>query len=139
MSAAVSILVRRLSHTPFGFRPKAYIQRVLALLGINSGSFEFTFVDNERILQINQDYLQHDYATDIITFNLGTRDAIMADVYISIEQAQIQAQDLGHSLVDELKTLIIHGILHLLDYQDDSELERERMFAKQSEVFELAR
>ncbi len=135
----IEISVARRSQVPLTFRPTLYARKILKVLGITQGKFEFTFVDNATLTEMNRAYLEHDYDTDIITFSLGDGDELMGDLYISVEQAQIQARDQGQSLENELKTLMIHGILHLLGYDDQTDAQRKIMFERQSAILELAR
>ncbi len=137
-SCVVPVIINNLTESPFGFKPLLFARKILDLCGITTGSFEFTFVSNSRLVELNQQFLGRDYETDIITFNLGTPDLVEGDVYISMDQAKINADHLGHSLVFELKTLIVHGILHVLDYTDYTEAERGVMFAKQDALLALA-
>ena len=136
MPATININLE--TECPVVFDMKKFIKKILTLLKIKTGDFSFTFVQNAQIVQINQQFLKRDYATDIISFNLGTVEDIEGDVYISVEQAAINATGLGHGLDLEIKTLLVHGILHLLDYQDYTEEERSAMFAEQDRLLALA-
>lgn len=136
---AFSIQISKQCDFFFNFKPKLYAQKILGLLDVTSGEFEFNFVDDAAIVDLNQRYLQGDYSTDIITFNLGSTEHILGDVYICVDQARRQAQELGHSLTDELKTLIVHGILHLLGHEDYTDDQRKKMHAYQDELIEKAK
>ncbi len=122
---------------PVFFAITPFVRRVLKALMIQSGTFEFTFVDNPSLVKLNHTYLNRTYETDIISFNLGTPQAIEGDVYISIDQATLNAAEWGHSLDFEVKTLLIHGILHLLEYHDYTEEEKQVMFAEQNRLLDL--
>jgi probable rRNA maturation factor len=115
-----------------------YIDRILNLKSIKSGFFEFSFVTNEDIIKINKQYLKRSYSTDVISFNLGDNDNIVGDIYISFEQAKINADDFNNSFENEIKLLIIHGILHLLDYRDYTKEEKAIMNKEQNRLLELA-
>lgn len=134
---AIKIHINLETECPVSFVLKPFIQKVLKILQIKQGEFSFTFVTNPEIIDINKQFLHRDYATDIISFNLGTIEAIEGDIYISVEQAAINARSLGHPLDLEIKTLLVHGILHLLDYQDYTEEERQIMFAEQDRILAL--
>ena len=88
--------------------------------------------------KINQQYLNRDYDTDIISFNLGSAEAPEGDIYISCEQARENVEDLDHGYEDEIKHLIIHGILHLLGYQDYTKEDKKNMLKEQQRLFDLA-
>jgi probable rRNA maturation factor len=116
------------------FDVEHFIRRVLTFIAMPHGSFEFTFVNNDKILEINRTFLQHDYETDIITFNLGTTDDIVGDVYISVDEASKNATEYGQTLDDEIRLLIVHGILHLLGYDDGTDEDRLIMEAEQVRI-----
>ncbi|MFC1751919.1 rRNA maturation RNase YbeY [Thermoproteota archaeon] len=122
-----------------GFSVKAFVQKILDLKHIKSGSFSFTFIKDEEIKQLNHNYLGKDYATDILSFNLAEKDkAVIGDVYISVEQARVNAREFNNNFKNEIKLLLIHGILHLLEYRDYNEKERKVMFNEQQRLLELA-
>ncbi|UCH65059.1 MAG: rRNA maturation RNase YbeY [Ignavibacterium sp.] len=82
-------------------------------------SLFINFIDNASIQKINKEYLNHNYSTDIITFNYsGSNVAFDGEIFISIDDAQLNAKKYKISLSKELKRLIIHGILHLKGYDD---------------------
>jgi probable rRNA maturation factor len=130
----ITIQVNHCSEIPLPCRPHHWIKKALGILEIHSGMFEFTFVDNAQIIQINKDYLKRDYATDIISFNLGSPQNIVGDIYISLEKVQENAGLQNHSFKKELVTVLVHGILHLLDYQDYTEEEKAHMHQKQDQI-----
>jgi probable rRNA maturation factor len=134
MTKSLSIIVSHYdAYTPC-FDIEDFIKRALAFIKITHGSFEFTLVNNDKILEINRTFLQHDYETDIITFNLGTTEDIVGDVYISVDEASKNATEYGQSLDDEIRLLIIHGILHLLGYDDGHDEDRFIMEAEQDRI-----
>ena len=100
--------------------------------------FNIIIVDNEYIHQLNKTYRGVDRPTDVISFALEDNGAcetefgrILGDIYISIDQARIQAKEYGHSLKRELAFLSIHGFLHLLGYDHMTEEEEKEMFGRQ--------
>ena len=133
------IFINHISNYALPFSAKDYATEICKLKQISNGRFEFTFCDNTQIIEINKKYLNRTYATDIISFNLGNQDNLDADIYISIEQAIENCKELDHNVEDELKTLIIHGILHTLDYKDYTQEEKDVMFTEQDRLFELAK
>ena len=84
------------------------------------GSLNIIFCSDEHLLGINRDYLQHDYYTDIITFDLSpsSKSPLEAELYISIDRVKENASILGQPFYRELHRVIFHGLLHLLGYKD---------------------
>ena len=77
------------------------------------GEVGYLFCDDEKILQVNREFLQHDYYTDIITFDYCEGNVINGDIVISLDTVRSNAQMLGKGYEEELHRVIIHGILHL--------------------------
>ncbi|RAP34793.1 rRNA maturation RNase YbeY [Candidatus Marinamargulisbacteria bacterium SCGC AG-439-L15] len=119
------------------FNPTSFIKKVLKLKNITTGTFEFAFVSPEQIQSLNKAYLNKDEPTDIISFNLGTPNNIIGDVYICIEKAKENAKYYNSTLEKELRLLLVHGILHLLDYKDYTEKEKQIMRAEESRLLTL--
>jgi len=95
----------------------------------------FIFCDDAYLLQINQEYLQHDTYTDIITFdNSEKKGQIESDIFISIERVRENAQNLQIDFEQELRRVLIHGVLHLLGYKDKSKEQAQEMRAKEDEA-----
>ena len=93
------------------------------------GDLTYIFTSDEYILKINQQYLQHDYYTDIITFDYSENDIISGDLFISLETVQSNAEKYNNPFLEELHRVIIHGILHLLGFNDKTEKENLQMRA----------
>ncbi len=93
---------------------------------------DFVICDDAYLLNINKEYLQHDYYTDIITFPLN-EDPIESNVFISIDRVKENAQLYKVNHEDELHRVIIHGVLHLIGYDDKSEDDKNKMRAKEDE------
>lgn len=97
----------------------------------------YVFCTDAYLLTINQDFLQHDYFTDIITFGLSEPKApIEGEVYISIDRVRDNAQNLGESFQRELHRVIFHGALHLCGYKDKTKAEEKLMRQKEEEYLE---
>jgi len=96
------------------------------------------FVNSDEILKMNQEFLNHDYVTDIITFE-DTLDQpdFLGEIYICLDQCKNQCQEYQHNFDQELFTLIIHGILHLIGYDDLHEENKKKMFAEQDRIYQL--
>ncbi len=109
-----------------------------------------TFVTNKTIQGMNKDYRQKDYATDVLSFameevgdgeieleiKMSSEYRVLGDIIISIEKAHEQAEEYGHSFERELTFLAIHGFLHLLGYDHETEEDEQEMFTKQMMILE---
>ena len=105
----------------------AWVKRVAASYGRKVGDVAYIFCDDEEILRVNRQYLQHDYYTDIITFDYDEDDVISGDLFISLDTVRTNAEQLGLPYEQELNRVIIHGILHLCGINDKGPGEREIM------------
>ncbi|HJV44626.1 MAG TPA: rRNA maturation RNase YbeY [Bacillota bacterium] len=94
-----------------------------------------TFVDNDRIQEINCEFRDLDKPTDVLSFPLEEEDAL-GDIIISIPRAREQAEDYGHSFEREMGFLAVHGFLHLLGYDHHTESEEKEMFGKQEQILQ---
>ena len=91
------------------------------------GDIAYIFCNDEKILEVNRQYLQHDYYTDIITFDYDEDDVISGDLFISLDTVRTNAEQVGATYEEELHRVIIHGILHLCGINDKGPGEREIM------------
>ena len=96
------------------------------------GEINYIFCDDEYLLKKNQDFLNHDTLTDIITFDYSEENKLSADIFISIERVKENALIFAVPFEKELKRVIIHGILHLIGYKDKSEEETKTMRSKEN-------
>lgn len=102
------------------------------------GKINFVFCNDAYLLQINQDYLNHNSYTDIITFDSSeTKDLIEGEIYISIERIQENSVSFQAAFDDELHRVIIHGVLHLVGYSDKTDAKRLRMRRKEDAYLSL--
>ncbi len=99
-------------------------------------SLNYIFCSDKQLLEINRTYLQHDYYTDIITFDLSESQQApkQAEIYISVERVKDNAQQLGVSFTKELHRVIFHGVLHLCGYKDKTPQQAKEMRQKEEEV-----
>ncbi|MBF6653800.1 rRNA maturation RNase YbeY [Flavobacterium columnare] len=97
----------------------------------------YIFCDDEYLLQINKQYLDHDYYTDVISFDYTEEGLIAGDIFISIDRVKENASSLGVSFEEELKRVIIHGVLHYCGYKDKSSEEEETMRLKEDEKIKM--
>ena len=114
----------------------SWVEKVAASLGKRVGALSYIFCDDEYILDTNRKYLQHDYYTDIITFDYCEGDTISGDLFISLDTVRSNAAELGVPYGQELRRVIIHGILHLCGINDKGPGEREIMEAAENKALE---
>ncbi|MFP3596516.1 rRNA maturation RNase YbeY [Chryseobacterium sp. SIMBA_029] len=95
------------------------------------GEINYIFCDDEYLLKINQDYLQHDYYTDIITFDYVKGKTISGEIFVSLQRISDNASTLSKNYEEELRRVLAHGILHLSGYKDKSEEEEKEMRRKE--------
>lgn len=114
-----------------------WIKQVAASHGFRVGEISYIFCDDEKILEVNRQYLQHDYYTDIITFDYTEGDKIAGDLFISIDTVRTNAEQFAQPFEKELHRVIIHGILHLCGINDKGPGEREVMEQHENEALAL--
>ena len=122
----------------------AWVKAVAATYGKRVGDIGYIFCNDDKILEVNQQYLQHDYYTDIITFDYsddalltGKKDTIAGDLVISLDTVLTNAEQQGATYEEELHRVIIHGILHLCGINDKGPGEREIMEAAENKALKL--
>lgn len=111
-----------------------WIRSVAADYGRKVGEIGYLFCDDEKILSVNNEYLGHDYYTDIITFDYCEGDVINGDLVISLDTVRSNADKFGKAYDEELHRVIIHGILHLCGINDKGPGEREIMEAAEDKA-----
>ncbi|MEM7379674.1 MAG: rRNA maturation RNase YbeY [Bacteroidota bacterium] len=114
-----------------------WIARVIKGETKNPGKLNYIFCSDSYLLDLNQKYLEHDTLTDIITFEYSEHGQISGDIFISIERVRDNAEALKVSVDDELRRVMVHGVLHLLGYSDKSKAEQERMRKLEEEKMKL--
>ena len=114
-----------------------WIKDVTASYGKQVGDISYIFCSDEKILEINKEYLQHDYYTDIITFDYTDEDVISGDIFISLETVDSNAKEFNTDYLEELHRIIIHGILHLCGINDKGPGEREHMTECENKALQL--
>ncbi len=109
---------------------RTWITKSIKKEGYKLGELSFNFCSDEELLKINIEHLNHDFYTDIITFELNEDDVIIGDIYISIDRVKDNAKQQGTTYTNELMRVLIHGVLHLCGYKDktkkDAALMREK-------------
>ncbi len=115
----------------------SWIKSVAASYGKKVGSIAYIFCDDEKILEVNKQYLQHDYYTDIITFDYSEGATISGDIFISLDTVRSNAEEQSTTYDEELHRVIIHGILHLCGINDKGPGEREMMEQAENKALEM--
>ena len=114
-----------------------WIKSVAATYDRKVGEIGYMFVNDKKILEVNNEYLGHDYYTDIITFDYDEGDRINGDIVISLDTVSTNAEQFGKQYDDELHRVIIHGILHLCGINDKGPGEREIMEAAENKALAM--
>lgn len=115
----------------------AWIRAVAATYGKLVGDIGYMFVNDEKILEVNREYLGHDYYTDIITFDYCEDDTLNGDLVISLDTVKSNAELFKKDYNEELHRVIIHGVLHLCGINDKGPGEREIMEAAENKALNL--
>lgn len=109
------------------------LQKIFRILGLKREDINLVFLSDRQIRRVNKQYLRHDRPTDVLAFGYGKKRSLRGssgDILISLDTARRQAKREGHSLLKELKVLMIHGLLHLIGYDDHRPRDRKRMWRK---------
>ena len=114
-----------------------WIRRVTNKYGKIVGDVSFIFCDDIKILEINKQFLNHDYYTDVITFDYTEGDVIGGDIFISLETVESNAKEFLTTFDNELKRVMIHGILHLCGQNDKTPEEKQEMRYKENLALQL--
>lgn len=121
-----------------------WIKAVAAAYGKKIGSIAYIFCNDDKILEVNKQYLQHNYYTDIITFDycedellMGHKDTLSGDLFISLDTVRSNAIQQGTTYEEELHRVIIHGVLHLIGINDKGPGEREIMETAENKALEM--
>jgi len=118
-------------------RYASWISNVIVSENKKEGDINYIFCDDEYILEINKQYLNHDYYTDIISFDYSVGNELHGDIFISIDRVRENAVEYNVTLEEELKRVIIHGVLHYCGYKDKSEEEELLMRVKEDEKIKM--
>ena len=108
-----------------------WLKTVIENHNCDLGDIEFIFCSDDELLKMNQEYLQHNYFTDIITFDYREGDLISGDIFISVDRVKDNAVSYKVSFTDELKRVLVHGVLHILGYGDKTDEEVKVMREKE--------
>ena len=115
---------------------KNWVKSTIKSVNKNTGNINFIFTSDKHLLKINKEYLSHKYYTDIITFNYCESEIVSGDIFISIETVKNNSSRFNVTIVEELHRVIIHGVLHLLGFNDQSDEEKAVMREKENYYLE---
>lgn len=118
-------------------RIKRWIKKIVEVETFQLGDVSIIFCSDSFLLEMNQSYLNHDFFTDIITFDYTENKRVSGDLFLSIDRVKENAEKFHIQTKEELYRVIIHGILHLVGYKDKSLSEKSRMKEKEDECLQL--
>ena len=125
----------------FSFKERRQTSRWLRLVAASEirrlGDISIIFCSDNYILDVNMKYLQNDYFTDIITFDYCEGDRLSGDLFISVDSVRENAAEYGTEFEDELNRVIVHGLLHLIGYDDHSKKDIAQMRSKENYYLSL--
>lgn len=116
---------------------KSWIRSVIKSHARLPGSISYIFSSNTSLREMNRAYLNHDYFTDVITFDYSEGNVISGDVFISIDRVRLNARIYDESFEEELKRVMIHGVLHLLGFGDATDVEKQQMRKLENDALHL--
>ncbi|MES2796615.1 MAG: rRNA maturation RNase YbeY [Bacteroidota bacterium] len=117
---------------------KTWIKHVCLLYNKKPGDLNYIFCNDDYLLEINKTYLNHDFYTDIITFDQSeSEDMIEGEIYISVDRVKENAENNNIDFPQELKRVIIHGILHLIGFKDKTEQDSKKMRLLENQMLEI--
>ena len=114
-----------------------WIRAVAAYYGFSVGNINYIFCSDERELEVNRQFLGHDYYTDVITFDYSTPSTLSGDIFISLDTVRSNAEIVGTSFENELLRILIHGVLHLTGQGDKTPETKAQMTAKEEHALAL--
>ncbi len=115
----------------------AWLTHVATTENQEISTLNFILCSDEHLYQINLEYLQHDYYTDVITFDNSEGDSIEGDIFISLERVTENSQEQGTTQLNELRRIMVHGLLHLVGYNDKTKEEKDLMTEKENAYLSL--
>lgn len=118
-------------------RYASWLENVISSEGKSLEEISYIFCDDEYLLKINMEYLDHDTYTDIITFDYSVGKILQGDIYISTERVLENSETFGVKFEDELRRVLVHGVLHLSGYKDKTDEEAALMRSKEEEKMKL--
>ena len=123
---------------PQSLKVSGWLKNIAVSEGYKVGELNYIFCSDDYLLEINKQYLDHDYYTDIITFDNSEEDGkLEGDIYVSIDRVKENADHIGVSFDIELRRVLVHGLLHLIGFEDSDEDLKQQMRAKEDECLLL--
>lgn len=116
---------------------RQWIKSVVSTFDKSVGNLTYIFCDDSRIIEVNREYLKHDYYTDIITFDYSTKRRISGDMFISLDTVRSNSALFGKQYADELMRVVVHGVLHLVGINDKGPGEREIMESHENDALAM--
>ena len=118
-------------------KTKNWIKKVINSHAMRLGEISYIFTSDERILEINIEHLEHDYYTDVITFDYTEQTKISGDIFISLDTVKSNADKYRQDYTTELNRVIIHGVLHLIGFKDKTPKDAKEMRKQENKALEL--
>ncbi len=115
----------------------AWIKKVAKIYNREIGDISYIFCSDAKILDVNKQYLNHDYYTDVITFDYSENNTISGDIFISLDTVKTNAEKFATDPDEELKRVIIHGVLHLCGLKDKSEEDSKNMTQSENQALAI--
>ncbi|WP_040252847.1 rRNA maturation RNase YbeY [Psychroserpens mesophilus] len=116
---------------PYEQEFSSWISKVISSENCKEGEINYIFCDDDYLLDINQKYLNHDTLTDIISFDYSVGKELHGDIYISVDRVKENAKDFEVDFKDEIRRVMVHGVLHYCGYKDKSKEDKELMRSKE--------
>lgn len=116
---------------------KRWIKQVIDSYGFKAGELSYVFCSDDKILEVNRQFLQHDYYTDVITFDYDEDGVVSGDMYISVDTVKTNAEQYAPSFEREMQRVIIHGVLHLCGLKDKQPDDEEKMRAAEEKALAM--
>jgi len=137
MKAQINFNRLKIFNLSLGDETKDWLSNFIYLKGFVFTEINFSFHTDDELLEVNQKYLNHDFYTDIITFDNTIQNAISADIAISIDRVKDNAYKNNLDFENELHRVMIHGILHCMGYNDKNESQKQLMRSEEDKAIQL--
>lgn len=116
---------------------KRWIKQVIDGYGFKTGELSYIFCSDDKILEVNRQFLQHDYYTDVITFDYDEDGVVSGDMYISVDTVRSNAEQYAPSFESEMQRVVIHGVLHLCGLKDKQPDDEKKMRAAEEKALAI--
>lgn len=116
---------------------KRWIKQVIDGYGFKTGELSYIFCSDDKILEVNRQFLQHDYYTDVITFDYDEDGVVSGDMYISVDTVRSNAEQYAPSFEREMQRVVIHGVLHLCGLKDKQPDDEKKMRAAEEKALAI--